>query len=463
MSGLFGVIGKRDCVEILFYGTDYHSHLGTSKAGLAVFGRKIYCSNKDISTSQFKSVFLPELGKFKGKSGIGVISDSDAQPLVFLSSSGYFALAFSGFLQNKNKLFRKILKTQGSFSYLDDGKVNSVEILGKMISNSEDIVEGIKNAISEIQGSATLLVLNKKGIFCVRDKFGRTPLIIGKSQDFFAVAQETSAFPNLFFEPVKELLSGQIVLLTKDKIEEIYTPSSPEKICAFLWIYTGYPASIYDGITVESVRQRCGINLAKNDKTKADFVTGIPDSGIAHALGYAIQSRLPYKRALVKYTPGYSRSYTPPSQKIRNMVAQMKLIPVRGEVSGKKIIICDDSIVRGTQLKNQAIEKLWRDGAKEIHVRIACPPLLFPCKYLFSTRTKGELAARRAIKKVLKNKKINIQKLLDENSEEYKKMVEELRKELGVTSLKYQKLKDMIEAIGVPPERLCLFCWTGEK
>lgn len=464
MSGLFGVISSKDCVETLFYGTDYHSHLGTQKAGLAVFNHKIQRSIHDISTSQFKSKFAEELVKLRGKMGIGVISDSDPQPIIISSSFGIFALVTTGLLLNKAQLAKEIMKEGGSFSELSGGKINSTELVGKLIAQKKDFLAGIENVFEKIKGSLSLLVLTKEGIFAARDKFGRTTLVIGRNNDAWAVTSETCAFPNLGFEREKELLPGEIVLLSKGGVQKIKTFNCGEKICAFLWIYTGYPASVYDGISVETVRERCGANLAKRDKVKADLVTGVPDSGIAHALGYSMASGIPYRRPLVKYSPGYGRSYTPPSQRIRDQVAKMKLIAIEEVARGKSIVICDDSIVRGTQLKNQAIVKLWHCGAKEIHVRIACPPLMFPCHYCLSTRTNKELAARRAIKKSFgKSKKLSIENFLDEQSPQYKKMVENVRAELGVTSLRYQSVSDMVEAIGLPKERLCLYCWLGKE
>lgn len=464
MSGLFGVVSSRDCVETLFYGTDYHSHLGTQKAGLAVFNHRIQRSIHDISTSQFKSKFIDELPKMRGTAGIGVISDFEPQPIIISASFGNFSLATTGLLENKEKLAKEIMAQGGSFSEMSGGVINTTELVGKIIAQGGNIVDGVENVFRKMRGSLSFLILTKEGIYAVRDIQGRTTLIIGQKGTSLAVASETCAFPNLGFEPITELLPGEIILMSKGGIKKEKQILGKGKICAFLWIYIGYPASSYEGISVEAVREHCGANLAKEDNLKADLVTGIPDSGTAHALGYAMAAGVPYRRPLVKYTDGYGRSYTPPSQEMRNKIAEMKLIPIKEMIKGKKIIICDDSIVRGTQLKSQAIEKLWRHGAKEIHVRIACPPLMFPCKYTLSTRTRKELAARRAIKKIFgSRKKIDIRKFIDETSPEYQKMVEGVRKELGVTSLKYQTLKDMIKAIGLPQEELCLFCWNGQN
>ena len=463
MSGLFGVIAKKDCRNLLFYGTDYHSHLGTQKAGLVMMNHQIQRCIHDISTSQFKSKFLEEIVKMKGTKGIGVISDSDPQPIIISSSFGNFALAAAGLLGNKEKLIKEITSRGGSFSEMSGGKINTIEVIGKFIAQKENIPEGIEYIFNKIEGSISLLVLAKEGLWAARDPMGRTTLVIGQKGEAFAVASESCAFPNLGFELIKELAPGEIVLLTKKGLEIKKQILRKGKICAFLWIYTGYPASCYENVSVERVRENCGANLAKGDKIKADFVTGIPDSGIAHALGYAMAARIPYRRPLVKYTSGYDRSYTPPSQKIRDQIAKMKLIPIKEIINGKSIVICDDSIVRGTQLKNQAIEKLWHHGAKEVHVRIACPPLMFPCKYNLSTRTGEELAARRAIKKLGKQKSINTKKFIDDTTPQYRKMVEGIKKELGVNTLKYQTVKQMIKAIGLPKKKICLYCWTGEE
>ncbi len=463
MSGLFGIVASKDCRQTLFYGTDYHSHLGTKKAGLAVLNRQITRSIHDISTSQFKSKFIEELPKLKGKKGIGVISDFDPQPIIVSCSFGNFAIATSGLLRNKTELAREIMRQGGSFSEMSGGLINATEVIGKLVARKSNIVSGIEYVFSKIIGSISLLVLAKEGIYAARDVSGKTTLVIGQNEGTLAVTSETCAFPNLGLEPVMELEPGEIVLLTSEGLKKERNSHKKNKVCAFLWIYTGYPASSYEGINVEKVRENCGANLARDDRIKADLVTGVPDSGTAHALGYSMASGIPYRRPLVKYTDGYGRSYTPPSQEIRNKVAKLKLIPIKSVIEGKKIVVCDDSIVRGTQLKNQAIEKLWRNGAKEIHVRVACPPLMFPCPYLLATRTKRELAARRVIKKIMGNKHFDIRDFIDDRSPQYKKMVKNIQEELGVTSLKYQTIDDMVKAIGLPRQKLCLYCWEGKE
>ncbi|MFA5014661.1 MAG: amidophosphoribosyltransferase [Actinomycetota bacterium] len=463
MSGLFGIVSSKDCRQSLFYGTDYHSHLGTKKAGLAVLNHQITRCIHDISTSQFKSKFIEELPKLKGKKGIGVISDFDSQPIIISCSFGKFAIATSGLLRNKNELAREIMSQGGSFSEMSSGMINATEVISKLIAKKSSIISGIEYVFSRIIGSISLLVLAKEGIYAARDVSGKTTLVVGQNEEILAVTSETCAFPNLGFGPILELQPGEIVLLTKEGLKKEKKGYKNSKVCAFLWIYTGYPASSYEGINVEKVRENCGANLAKDDKIKADLVTGVPDSGTAHALGYSMSSGIPYRRPLVKYTDGYGRSYTPPSQEIRNKVAKLKLIPVKSVIEGKRIVVCDDSIVRGTQLRNQAIEKLWRNGAKEIHVRIACPPLMFPCPYLLSTRTKKELAARKVIKKIMGKKHFDIKAFIDDKSPLHQKMIKAIQKELGVTSLKYQTIDDMVKAIGLPKEKLCLYCWDGKE
>ena len=463
MSGLFGIVSAKDCRQPLFYGTDYHSHLGTKKAGLAVLNHRITRCIHDISTSQFKSKFIEELPKLKSKRGIGVISDFDPQPIIISCSYGNFAIAAAGLLRNKNKLAKEIMAYGGSFSEMSSGMINTTEVVGKLVAQKSDIVSGIEYAFGKVIGSVSILVLAKDGIYAARDCSGKTTLVVGQKDGSLAVTSETSAFPNLGFEPIQELRPGEIVVLAREGLRKEKIVFKDNKICAFLWIYTGYPASSYEGVSVEKARENCGANLAKNDKIKADLVTGVPDSGTAHALGYSIASGIPYRRPLVKYTDGYGRSYTPPSQEIRNMVAKLKLIPIKSVIDGKRIVVCDDSIVRGTQLRNQAIDKLWRNGAREIHIRIACPPLMFPCPYLLATRTKKELAARRVIKKIMGPKKFDIKDFIDDRSPNYKKMVQTIKEELGVTSLKYQAIDDMVKAIGLPEDRLCLFCWNGRE
>jgi amidophosphoribosyltransferase len=466
MSGIFGVVSKQNCAETLFYGTDYHSHLGTEYGGIAVledgngFTRQIH----SLSQSQFKSKFYDDYEKISGDKGIGVISDSEEQPIYLNSKFGPFCIVTSGYIENTEELAEQLLKEGISFSEVSKRKVNTTECIAKLINQGKDLISGIEKMFEVIEGSCSLLLLHKDGIYAARDRLGYTPLIIGKRPDAWAVTAETSAFPNNEFVVFKHLEPGEIVLLNKDGVvQKSAGKGKMDQICAFLWIYTGFPASSYEGINVEIVREKCGRFLARCDKDiEVDVVSGVPDSGFAHGLGYAMESGKPFRRPLVKYTPGYGRSYTPPSQQTRDLIAKMKLIPIKEVIRDNSIVVCEDSIVRGTQLKNFTIKKLWDCGAKQIHVRPACPPLMYPCRFNLSTRSIHELAARRAIRSLEGQDIDDVSEYLDTDSEKYKRMVEWIARDLGVTTLRYQTVEDMVEAIGRPKEDLCLYCWTGE-
>jgi amidophosphoribosyltransferase len=464
MSGLFGVVSNNNCISSLYYGTDYHTHLGTEYGGIVFIDKNGKPVKKihDIKNSQFKSKFYEGSDKIKSHMGIGVISDKDPQPLNFESRFGAFAICCTGLVANKDALASELIRKGISFSEIDRGDINTTELVAHLINQGESIVNGIERMYDKIVGSISLLLLTKKGIYCARDRNGVTPLAIGQKEGEVAVASETCAFPNLGFSVKKYILPGEIVFISKKGIEEKKKGRQSSKICAFLWIYTGFPASSYEGINVEKVRENCGSYLAKRDNVKADLVSGVPDSGVAHAVGYAMESEIPYRRVLIKYTPGYGRSYTPLSQELRDRIALMKLIANDAIAKGNRIVLCEDSIVRGTQLKNYTIAKLMQAGAKEVHVRPACPPLMFPCVFNLSTRSIHELAARKAIR-ALEGKDIeDVSDYLNPKSEKYKKMVEWIAKDLGATSLKYQLLDDMIKAIGLPKEKLCLYCWIGK-
>ncbi|MGA2782030.1 MAG: amidophosphoribosyltransferase [Smithella sp.] len=467
MGGIFGVVSSENCVQTLFYGTDYHSHLGTENGGMAVLGANgFYNTVHSISQTQFKSRFIDDYKKMEGYFGIGAIDDETPQPLIFHSKFGVYAVAASGLISNKDKLVNELLNEGASFGEMADGGVNNAEIVACLINRGDNIVEGIASMRGAIEGSICALVLTTDGIYAARDKYGRFPLSIGinKSQrdKSYVVATEASSFENIGYELIKFLGPGEIVLLTSGGIKLMKPEGTEKKICSFLWIYTGYPSSAYEGIRVESARERCGIYLAKRDNVQADLVSGIPDSGIGHAIGYAMGSGIPYRRVLVNYTPGYGRSYTPPTQEIRDLVATMKLCAVREVIKGNRIIVCDDSIVRGTQLKNLTIKKLWDNGAKEIHIRPACPPLMFPCIYASSIRTTGELAGRKAIRALERKEIENPVEYLDPKSTKYAQMIDWIRRDLNVTSLKYLAIEDMIAAIGLPADQLCLHCWLGK-
>lgn len=465
MSGIFGVVSKEDCAQILFYGTDYHSHLGTQYGGMAILGSSFTRQIHDLSQGQFKSKFFTDYQQMRGNKGIGVISALDEQPIYLNSRFGPFCLATNGFVENDEELVRMLLKDGVSFSEVSPNKtVNMTELIAKLINRGHDTADGIEKMFSVIEGSCSLVLLNRTGVYAARDRFGYTPLIVGKRDDAWAVTSETSAFHNLGFKVVKHLDPGEIVLLSEDGIVQRRPGATKvNQICAFLWIYTGFPASNYEGVNAEIVREKCGRFLARRDgDINADVVTGVPDSGLAHGLGYAMESGKPFRRPLVKYTPGYGRSYTPPSQQTRDLVARMKLIPIKEVIDGNSIVVCEDSIVRGTQLKNFAVQKLWDCGAREIHVRPACPPLMFPCRFNLSTRSIHELAARKAIRSLEGHDLQDVSEYVDHTSDKYRQMIDWIAKDLGVSTLRYQTIDDMVEAIGLPREKLCLYCWNGE-
>ncbi|MCP4262838.1 MAG: amidophosphoribosyltransferase [Planctomycetes bacterium] len=466
MSGIFGVVSKTNCAETLFYSTDYHSHLGTEYGGIAVLGdgndftRQIH----SLSRSQFKYKFLDDYEDISGNKGIGVISDLEEQPIYLNSKFGPFCIVTSGYVENTEELAEKLLREGISFSEVSKRTVNTTELIAKLINQGRDLISGIEKMFEVIEGSCSLLLLHKDGIYAARDRLGYTPLIIGKRPDAWAVTAETSSFPNNGFDVVKNIEPGEVVLINEDGVAQKSTGKRKiNQICTFLWIYTGFPASNYEGINTEIVREKCGRCLAKRDKDiEVDVVSGVPDSGFAHGLGYAMESGKPFRRPLVKYTPGYGRSYTPPSQQTRDLIAKMKLIPIKEVIKDNSIVVCEDSIVRGTQLKNFAIKKLWDCGAKQIHVRPACPPLMYPCRFNLSTRSIHELAARKAIRSLEGHDVDDVSEYLDVNSEKYKRMIEWIARDLGVTTLRYQTVDDMVEAVGRPKEDLCLYCWTGE-
>lgn len=463
MSGIFGVVSKGNCAETLLYSTDYHSHLGTEYGGLAVLGEDFTRQIHNISQSQFKSKFYDDLERMKGNKGIGVISAFEEQPIYMNSRFGPFCIVTNGIIENAEELASELLEKGVSFSEVTKKGVNPTELVAKLINQGGDLINGMERMFEVIEGSCSLLLLNRAGIYAARDRFGYTPLIIGKRADAWSVTSETCAFRNNDFDTAKELGPGEIVLINEDGVVQRRPGRVTNQVCSFLWIYTGFPASDYEGINTEVVRERCGRALARRDTDiNVDVVSGVPDSGMAHGLGYAMESGKPFRRPLVKYTPGYGRSYTPPSQATRDLIAKMKLIPIKDVIEGNSIVVCEDSIVRGTQLKNFAVKKLWDCGAKEIHVRPACPPLMFPCKFNLSTRSIHELAARKAIRALEGHDIEDVSEYVDHNSAKYGAMIDFIAKDLGVTTLRYQTVDDMVEAIGRPKEDLCLYCWTGQ-
>lgn len=464
MSGLFGVVSKENCQDSLFYGTDYHSHLGTGYGGIVTLGKEFTRQIHALSQSQFKSKFHEDYGQMQGNKGIGVISSLDEQPIYLNSRFGPFCLAMNGMVENAEALTARLLKKGVSFSEVSHQGVNTAELVAKLICQGNDFVDGIEKMFSLIKGSCSLLLLTRSGIYAARDRFGYTPLVVGRSKTEWAVASESCAFTNLGFKITQYIEPGEILLVNEDGVSQRRTRKrNTQQICSFYWIYTGFPASDYEGINSEIVREKCGRFLARRDKDiDVDLVAGVPDSGIAHGLGYAMESGKPFRRPLVKYTPGYGRSYIPSVQETRDFVAKMKLIPIKEVIEGNSIVICEDSIVRGTQLKNFTVKKLWDCGARQIHVRPACPPLMFPCRFNVSTRSIHELSARKAIRSLEGHDPVDITEYLDSNSDKYQKMVDWITQDLGVTTLRYQTVEDMVEAIGLPGHKLCLYCWTGQ-
>ena len=463
MGGLFGVFSNRDCVDDLFYGTDYHSHLGTKRGGLAVknsggFQRFI----KDITTSQFRSKFDKDIKKMHGNKGIGVISDYEDQPLIISSRLGVFAISTVGKINNIEELASEALQNGTHFSEMHGGEINPTEMVATIISQAATFEEGIQKVQDMIDGSCTILILTDEGIFAARDSLGRTPLVIGEKLGSYAVAMETCAFPNLSYKITKYLGPGEIVFLSEKGLEQKVAPGSRLQICAFLWVYYGYPASSYEGINVESVRYKCGAYLRREDDLEIDLVAGIPDSGTAHGLGYANEAQVPFARPFVKYTPTWPRSFMPQEQSIRDTVAKMKLIPIEELITDKRLLFCEDSIVRGTQLRRQ-VKRLFESGAKEVHMRPACPPLVFGCKFLNFSRSRSELdlAGRWAIKELIGEDLENPVEYTDPESDNYKAMVNVIREKLHLTTLKYQRLENLVKAIGLPKEKLCTYCWDG--
>lgn len=463
MGGLYGVAAKTDCVVDLFYGTDYHSHLGTRRGGMAVrnhegFARFIH----DITNAQFRSKFEHDLQRMHGALGIGVISDYEDQPLIIGSHLGIYALATVGRILNIDELAADVFRGQRThFSEMSGDGVNPTELVATLINRGESFEEGIAYAQSVIEGSCTLLLLTNREIYAARDRLGRTPLVVGRKDSAYAATFETCALANLQYEIDRYLGPGEIVRVTPDGAETLKAPGEDMQICSFLWVYYGFPASSYEGINVEIVRNRCGEALARRDNCEVDLVAGVPDSGTGHAIGYANASGTPYGRPFAKYTPTWPRSFMPQEQRVRDLVARMKLIPVRELIDGRRLLFCEDSIVRGTQLQD-TVRLLYNHGAKEVHMRPACPPLVHGCKYLNFSRSKSELdlAARRAIKEL---GGASLQEYADPDSASHEKMVECIRRDLNLTSLKYQRLDDLVAAIGMPKERLCTYCWDGAE
>jgi amidophosphoribosyltransferase len=465
MGGFFGVVSTQDAVTDLFFGTDYHSHLGTMRGGLAVwddgrFQRHIH----DITNAQFRSKFQDDVVRMKGRSGIGVISDFEDQPLIVASHLGTYAIVTVGVVRNLDALAKQAFSNGAHFSEMGGIGLNPTELVATLINRQPTFEDGIRSAQMSIEGSCSMLLLTDKGVYAARDRFGRTPIILGRRDGAMAATMETCAFPNLDYEVDRYLGPGEVVRLTPDGCEQLLPPLDRLQICSFLWVYYGYPASSYEGINAEVARNRCGAALARRDDLEMDIVAGIPDSGTAHAIGYAAEAGVPYRRPFVKYTPTWPRSFMPQDQKIRDLVARMKLIPIRELINGQRLLFCEDSIVRGTQLQ-EIIARLYDYGAKEVHMRPACPPLVYGCKYLnFSrSRTVLDLAARKAIREIEGDENAHLPAYANPCSEKHCAMVDRICTRLRLTSLKYQRLDDLVASIGLPKEKLCTHCWDGAE
>ena len=468
MGGFFGVVGKSDCVFDLFYGVDYHSHLGTRRAGLAVLndGRITKAIHK-IENSPFRTKFEKEAMEMKGKMGIGCISDFDSQPLVVRSNHGTYAITCVGKINNSKELEERFLTNNEHFLETSTGDINNTELVASIINQKKNLIEGLQYVQEVIEGSMTVLLLNEKGIYCSRDKYGRTPVVIGKKDDgSYCVTFESFAYLNLGYTDYKKLGPGEIAVMnTETGVRTLVEPGNKMRICTFLWIYYGYPSTVYEGLSVEKLRCKCGEFIAKRDNVKPDSVAGVPDSGLGAAIGYSNASGIPFQRPFVKYTPTWPRSFMPTMQTKRNLIAHMKLIPIHDLIDGKKLLLIDDSIVRGTQMR-ETTEFLYKSGAAEVHVRSSCPPIIYGCKYLNFSASTGEmeLITRRAIMALEGNvEPETIKKYLDPDGKEYANMVEYIREKLNFTSLRFMRLDDLKEAVGMDPDKICTYCWDGRE
>ena len=468
MGGIFGTISKKSCVADLFYGTDYNSHLGTRRGGMATFCKEkgFVRSIHNLESSYFRTKFEPTLDRFEGAtSGIGVISDTDAQPLIMNSHLGKFAICTVAKILNKDELTIEMLEKNMHFAEMSSGSTNPTELVALLIIQGKTFKEGIENVYRHIKGSCTMLLLTDHGIICARDSWGRTPIIIGKKDGAYAASSESTSFPNLDFDTVYNVGPGEIVKLTADGMEQIRKPNKKMQVCSFLWVYYGFPTSTYEGKNVEQARFDNGFNMAKTDPVEVDCCCGIPDSGTGMAMGYAAGKNVPYQRCIAKYTPTWPRSFTPSNQSMRSLVAKMKLIPNKAMLQGKKVLFCDDSIVRGTQLRDNVKVLFDQAGLKECHMRIACPPLVYGCPFINFTSSKSdmELITRRMIQKFEGDPNKNLDKYATTDSPEYKRMVDEIAKELGLTTLKFNTIEQLIEAIGLPKCQVCTHCFDGSS
>lgn len=466
MGGFFGTVSMAECVTDLFYGTDYNSHLGTKRAGMATYseGEGFVRSIHSLESSYFRTKFESELPKFRGKSGIGVISDTDPQPIMINSHLGKFAIVTVAKINNVAELEKDLLDANMHFAEMSLGKTNQTELIALLIVQGKDFVDGIENVYKKIKGSCSMLILTEDGIIVARDKWGRTPIIIGKKDGAYAATSESSSLPNLDYEIDRYVGPGEIIRMRADGLEQLRKPNEEMQICSFLWVYYGFPVSCYEGRNVEEVRFMSGYKMGKTDESEVDCACGIPDSGVGMALGYAEGKGIPYHRAIAKYTPTWPRSFTPSNQEMRSLVAKMKLIPNRAMLNGKRLLFCDDSIVRGTQLRDN-VKVLYDYGAKEVHMRIACPPLIYACPFVGFTASKNalELITRRIIKELEGDENKNLEKYATTGSPEYEKMVSVIAERFGLSSLKFNTLETLIEAIGLPKCQVCTHCFDGSS
>lgn len=468
MGGFFGAVSKEDCVFDLFFGVDYHSHLGTRRAGMAVYDSESGFDKAihNIENAPFRTKFTKESNSMHGQMGIGCISDFEAQPILIRSHHGTYAISTVGKINNIDEIADEIIKTNTHFFEMHGGDINQTELVAAIINQKENFIEGIRYVQEIVDGSISILILTPKGVYAVRDKLGRTPISIGQKEDGYCASFESFAYLNLGYKEYKELGPGEAVVLTPDGVKTLIPAGDKMRICTFLWIYYGYPSASYEGISVEKMRYNCGKALAKRDNVKPDIVAGVPDSGIAHAIGYSNEAGIPYSRPFIKYTPTWPRSFMPTNQTKRNLIAKMKLIPIHDLIDGKSLLLIDDSIVRGTQLR-ETTEYLFESGAKEVHIRPACPPLFYGCKYLNFSRSTSEmdLITRRVIKKLEGVEPTDeiIKEYVDPDGEKYAAMIEEIRKELHFTTLRYHRLDDMIASVGIDSDKLCTYCWDGKE
>ncbi|MDD6212190.1 MAG: amidophosphoribosyltransferase [Clostridiales bacterium] len=468
MGGFFGVASHEDCVFDLFFGTDYHSHLGTRRGGMAVYGEKGFDrAIHNIENSPFRTKFEKDVHSMSGHFGIGCISDYEPQPLIVRSHHGTYAITTVGKINNTQEITEELFRNGHShFLEMSGGDINPTELVASIINQKENFVEGIQYAQELIDGSMTMLIMTPRGIYAARGKMGRTPVALGKKDGAYCACFESFAYLNLGYTEYRELGPGEIVVFDADHVQTLVQPGKDMKICTFLWVYYGYPSSSYEGMSVEQMRYNCGAALAHRDNVKPDIVAGVPDSGTPHAIGYANESGIPFSRPFIKYTPTWPRSFMPTIQNKRNLIAKMKLIPVHDLIKNRSLLLIDDSIVRGTQLR-ETTEFLYQSGAKEVHIRPACPPLVYGCKYLNFSRSTSDmdLITRRVIAK-LEGDDVSdetLKKYTDPDTEEYANMVEEIRKELNFTTLRYHRLDDMVNSVGIEPCKLCTYCWNGEE